>query len=344
MTTLILFTIGLVTLSMIMSLFETSLLSCSTTKLAALSEAKPHLKKLKTDNSAFTSTFIITSNIVDVVGAALSGSMASNLFGGSNTQFIYVMILTLSLLYIATLYPKQFATHHADSVLKRFGRIIILMNFILKPIVSIILIPISPFLPKGSRDTMTHAELRSLINMARSKSLINERQTALIDNILNITSLKTHQAMTPVKDLECVDGEQLVSELESMVKDGRHKRYVVIKKFRDKIYPIGILQHRKLVKSFMSDNNGRTVLSIMHPLTTMRDDEDLLDVFNQLDENPDHITVVINKQGELMGIIQADDIIHTLSVKPTLDVMPKEDTQTKRIPDSNSAYLASEIK
>jgi len=278
-----------------------------------LIQTKPHLKTLKKKRQAVSSTIIIANNIVDVGGAALTGAMAMNLLGDSNYYYLFILALTLALLYLATLIPKQYATYHPDTVLKYCGRIMIAMYYVLKPFVAIILMPVSPFIPKGSRDKMTHAELRSVIAMAESKSLINPRQTALMDNIINITSLKTRDAMTDVSELEYVDSETTVGELEHIMQDGQHKRYVVVKKHEDKLYPIGILQYRKIVKAFVNEKLDAPVISVMHPMTSMKDNEDLLSVFIKLDKNPDHITVVINEEGELKGIIQADDIVHVLS-------------------------------
>ena len=313
MTTLILFSIGLVTLSMIMSLFETSLLTCSNMRLNMLIEKKPHLMKLKTKGREVSSTIIIANNIVDVGGAALSGAMAVGLFGHSSEYVIYIVSLTLALLYIATLVPKQYATHNPDTVLNHFGRVIIWMYYALKVFVSIIYLPVSPFLPKDGRDKMTHAELRSVITMAESKSLIDPRQTALIENIINITSLKTKDAMTTVENIEFVECDKVVADLGDIVLEGMHKRYVVVKRYKDKLFPIGILQYNKLVNAFISEKKDQTVIDLMHPMTTMKMDEDLLSVFDKLNKNPDHITIVINEDSELSGIIQADDMVNALT-------------------------------
>lgn len=326
MTDLIIFSIGLISVSMIMSLFEISLLTCSSTKLDMLIQKQPHLKKLKSKRQAVSSTIIIANNIVDVGGAAISGAMAVSLFGHSTYYFIFIVSLTLALLYIATLIPKQYATYHPDTVLKNFGRIIIAMYYLLKPFVAVIYMPVSPFIPKASRNKMTHAELRSVIAMAESKSLISQRQTALMDNIINITSLKVCDAMTDVVDIEYVDSELRVGELEHIVKDGKHKRYVVVKKHDDKLYPIGILQYRKIVKAFLEQNLDDTVISVMHPMTAMKDSDELMSVFDKLDKNPDHITVVIDEDGELSGIIQADDMVHVLST-PTVPLQYREKKQ-----------------
>lgn len=325
MTDLIIFSIGLISISMLMSLFEISLLTCSATKLNMLISKKPHLKILKSKRQAVSSTIIIANNIVDVGGAAISGAMAVSLFGQSTYYFVFVVSLTLALLYIATLIPKQYATYHPDTVLKNCGRIIIGMYYLLKPFVAIIYMPVSPFIPKDSRSKMTHAELRSVIAMAESKSLISQRQTSLMDNIINITSLKVRDAMTKVGDIEYVNSETSIGQLEHIVKDGKHKRYVVVKEHDGKLYPIGILQYRKIVKAFIDNNLDETVISVMHPMISMKDNEELIAVFDKLDQNPDHITVVVNDEGQLSGIIQADDMVHALSAPTaqTIQAAPK---------------------
>jgi CBS domain containing-hemolysin-like protein len=296
-------------------------------RLSMLIEKKPHLTKLKTKGREVSSTIIIANNIVDVGGAALSGAMAVGLFGHSPEYVIYIVSLTLALLYIATLIPKQYATHNPDIVLNHFGRVIIWMYYALKIFVTIIYLPVSPFLPKGGRDKMTHAELRSIIAMAESKSLIDPRQTSLIENIINITSLKTKDAMTDVDDIEFVESDKLVGDLSDIVLEGAHKRYVVVKRFKDKLYPLGILKYNKLVKAFISENKEQTVIDLMHPMTTMKEQEYLLGVFDKLNRNPDHITVVINEESELSGIIQADDVVYALTT-------PKE---TKKSKDATTA-------
>jgi len=319
MTTLIIFSVGLITVSMIMSLFETSLLTCSGTRLDILISDKPHLKKLKSKRESVSSTIIIANHIVDVGGAAISGAMAVELFGQSMYYFAVIVSLTLALLYVATLIPKQYATYNPETVLKHFGRIIILMYYALKPFVAVIYMPVSPFMPKDGRGKMTHAELRSVIALAQSKSLINQKQTALMENIINITSLKTRDAMTGVDDLEYVDSEKTIGDLEYIMINGKHKRYVVVKHHEGKIYPIGILQYRKIVQAYTGGQLDLPVISVMHPMVSMKDHDDLLGAFDKLVKSADHITVIMNEDGELSGIIQADDMVHVLSTP----VMPK---------------------
>src|SRR5690606_13484236 len=125
MTELILFILGLVTLSAFMSLFEVSIFSCSPMKMAALVEKHTHLKLFVTKSKEIPSAIMVSNIMIDVAGSTYGGTLAYKLFGESIEYSLYTVAVTFMLLMFSTLVPKLYAASHADSVLRVFGRVII---------------------------------------------------------------------------------------------------------------------------------------------------------------------------------------------------------------------------
>jgi len=127
-----------------------------------LIEQHPRLKPLNKNKNYIASSIIILNNNVDILGVSIGSAFAFQIFGESIELTIYTAVVTLSLLYLATLFPKLFAASHADTVLRYTGLIIITIFWIFRPVVAVLYSPIRFFVKDRADKGISQVELDAL--------------------------------------------------------------------------------------------------------------------------------------------------------------------------------------
>jgi len=311
MTELVFFVTTLVMFSAMMSLFEVSVFSCSPVKLATLVEKHKHLKLLSTHSKQISSAILVTNICVDVVGASLAGTMAYKLFGSTIEYTIYTLAVTFALLMFSTLIPKLYASSHASTVLRFCGRIIIAIYWITKPIVSILYWFVKPFTKGDAGTEITQSEINSMIAFAETNKVITDKQSSLISNVLSMSKEKVYDLLPKKSKIDSVSVNSLVSDFEdTILRCGRHKRYVVTHTHGGKEQPVGIVLYRDMIKVHLDGKSKETrITDIMHHASITFSDDPAISLIEKLDRNSDHITVVVDRTQKMLGVIQSDDII-----------------------------------
>lgn len=312
---LFLFVIGLVALSGFMSLFEVSVFSCTPLQMSMLIKKNPHLKLFETKSKEITSAIIVSNIVVDIGGSTIGGTMAYKLFGGDIEYTLYTVFITLALLIFSTLIPKLNASSHAPSILRVFGKVILLIYYIMKPVVNILYVIVNLFVRGKAEESITQSEISSMIALAETSNVLSGKQSRLINNVVNISSKTVKDVFEENTSIDTVEVDKKVSDYEhDIIKVGLHKRYVVISKTDGKAVPVGIVLYRDMVRAYVNDKAESTsIADIMHEVSITYDDDNALTLMDKLDRNGDHITVVVSRENETMtNIIQSDDIVKNL--------------------------------
>lgn len=315
MTELVLFIVGLVAVSALMSLFEVSIFSCSPAKLAGLVQDHPHLKLFVTKSKEIPASIIVSNIIIDVSGSTYGGTLAYKLFGESIEYTFYTVVITFMLLMFSTLIPKLYATSHAASVLRFFGRIIIGIYYVTRPIVAVLYAFVKIFVKSTPEEGITKSEIDSVIALAESNDVISNKQSSVISNILNLSQKTVRDILDEGVSVESVDvGATVADYKEAIIMNGKHKRYVVTHNHNDKPYPVGIVLYRDFIQAHLRGKTKETrIVDIMHPASITFDDESAITLMDKLDKNSDHITVVVTRnRQEMIGVIQSDDIVRAM--------------------------------
>lgn len=92
---------------------------------------------------------------------------------------------------------------------------------------------------------------------------------------------------------------------------------VVVKNQQGKTFPIGIITDRDLVIEIIAlkiDPEAITVKDVMRTdVVTVNEDESLLDVLETMQEKGVRRIVVVDNEGELQGLLSADDAIELIA-------------------------------
>jgi CBS domain containing-hemolysin-like protein len=319
----------LLAVSTLLSLFEVSILTINSRNLELLSQERAYLAFFEKRKDSAASLIMITNFLVDYVGAMILSALLISELGGESWLYLTATCATsLLTLWIATLAAKLFASKKPELIIKNCGMMIICTYWILKPFVSVISAPVL-YLMRGvlsNKDVekLSDSELLSVLSIAKKEGLIRASQHKFMERLISLQNKTVGDIIPQNQEIESVDINTPITELSRKLTSRCHKRLVVTKMHNDKHYPIGILMFADIVKinyEYITNKmNGGEELAIplisevMKPCVATSISTSAEVLVDKLDHGENHIVVVIDDEGVMRGIIQSDDIIHSLTV------------------------------
>ncbi|MCB9210771.1 MAG: HlyC/CorC family transporter [Ignavibacteriales bacterium] len=255
----------------------------------------------------FFSTILISNNIINIAFASLITIFLSEVYHLS--EFVILIISTILLLLIGELVPKYIAREFAD--------ILILISSIPLKIISLILTPavkltdsISMLLVRKNNlsdeisEIIHRDDIHSLIEEGSEVGSVDEEDSDVIKNIIDLGDQKVYEAMTPRTDIVGVSIESPVNEvLKSFIESG-YSKLPVYEENLDKIK--GVIHVYDMFK------NPQNIKEIIKEVTFVPETKRSLDMLREFLDNRVSFTIVVDEFGGTAGILTVEDLIEEL--------------------------------
>jgi len=319
----------LLSISTFLSMCEISILTANPIKLEELAKKRNYLTFFLKKKDGCALDLMAINFSVDYLGAMYLSNMISLQFEDNRAYIIAAsLITTIMTLQIATLAAKMYASRKSESVLTVFGRLIIAIYYTFKPLAVLlsgpVLVVMRGFLQSNDKSRLGDGELLGVLSMAKREGIIEAKPHRLILRLIDMQNKTVGDIIPKNQSIESVDIESNILDLKEKMLKGAHKRLIVTKSYNDKLFPIGILTFKDIVRVNVAHLNCKledkgscnvpSIASIMHPCVVTPMTAKANTLVNKLDKG-DHIVVVTDKDGCMRGVLQSDDIIHSLTSK-----------------------------
>lgn len=332
---------------------ETALTALSDVKLLELKKKwkfiAPTLKKWNKDPSLILSSILIGNNVVNILGALLSGKIAHNLlfksYGAAVADVVAVAVMTLAVLIFGEITPKTFANVNPEKwavpalfVLRMTSWIIYPFSFVLsrfaKKMVKVM----------GGNDKssgLTQTDIEYIIREGNDKGIFEqEEQGDLLASVIEFKDTMVKEIMTPRTDSHLLESNTTIAETLDKVEEWGHSRIPVYEDSVDSIK--GILYVKDLV-GLLSKNNLRTddtISSILREkVNYVPETQKINETLKTMQAGETHLSIVVDEFGGTSGIITLEDIIEEL-VGDIRDEDDKEEDQVVNLREDVNLVLA----
>jgi CBS domain containing-hemolysin-like protein len=197
---LILFFVLSVGVSFLCSILEAVLLSVNMSYVAVLEKERPTVGKLlrlhKTNISKSIASILILNTIAHTLGAAAVGAQAAILFG-NDAVVIISMIMTFAILFLSEIIPKTIGAIYWKELAPVSAHTIRLFIWITYPII-LVTLAVTDRISRGKDvHTLTKEELLESMLISEDEGVIDEKESDVIENILNLDNIKVGEVLTP---------------------------------------------------------------------------------------------------------------------------------------------------
>jgi putative hemolysin len=222
---------------------------------------------------------------------------------------IGIGFITYITIVIGELLPKSLALKKPQTLALRIVPSFRIFTFLAYPFVKI-LTATTRFLlrllhaGKQENQTLTDADLKSLLSLAYRQGTLEKEELKLHENIFNFYDLKIETIMTPLPQVIFIPIESPPEKTDEIIRNSSHNYFPVVEKNN---IVTGFLCAREYYKDRSKTIREQTMRACT--LTKDRKASDLLKKFKELKNN---FGIVVNERGELHGLVTMHDIGETL--------------------------------
>ena len=311
---LIIFFVLSVGVSFICSILESVLLSVNMSYVAVLEKEKPTVGKLlklhKENINKSIASILILNTIANTLGAAAVGAQASIIFG--NDAVVYVsIILTFAILFLSEIIPKTIGAIYWKSLAPMAAHIIRLFIWITYPIILTTLF-VTNKISKGNEDanSLTKEELLESMLLSEDEGVIDEKESDVIENILNLDNIKVSEVLTPRSVVFALDESLSIKEIIETKED--IFKFSRIPVYRESIEDVvGLVMTKRIFKQALQDDSVN-VGSIKKDIFSINENVPVSKALDLFITKKDHMFLIKDNYDQTEGILTLEDCVETI--------------------------------
>ena len=322
---LILFFVLSVGISFICSILEAVLLSVNMSYVAVLEKARPTVGRLlrihKENINKSIASILILNTIANTLGAAAVGAQAAHLFG--NDAVVYVsIVLTFAILFLSEIIPKTIGAIYWKELAPAAAYFIRIFIWLTYPIILTTLF-VTNKISNGKRDghSLSKEELLQSMLMSEDEGVIDEKESDVIENILNLDNIKVSEVLTPRSVVFAIDENMTLKEV--IQNKPAIFKFSRIPVYRGSIEDVtGLVLTKKIFKQALKDDSV-TIATIKKDIFSIHEKIPVSKALDLLITKKDHMFLVKDSYDQTEGILTLEDCVETIL---GVEIMDESDT------------------
>jgi len=304
-------------ISFLCSILEAVLLSITASHIEVVKKNDERLGSLmenqKKDIDSSIGAILTLNTFAHTLGAAGVGAEAAKLFG-QEYMFYISAILTILILVFSEIIPKTLGAYYWKSLGGVSSKTIRILVFITYPLL-IVMNKITALITPDKKESITKEEIAAAANIAEASGILKEKETDVIENLLNLNEIKVKDIHTPRSVLFSVNKEKLIKSLHKkedsldLNKFKEHSRIPIFDNNIDDI--VGLVISKEYFYEYIENNlqNKEDIIKPVYKINENISISKLLDLFLSRKE---HLFIVTDNYGQTEGVVTLEDAIETL--------------------------------
>ena len=311
---LILFFALSVGISFLCSILESVLLSVNMSYIAVLEKERPVIGELlrhhKENINKSIASILILNTIANTLGAAAVGAQAAKLFG--NDAVVYVsVVLTFAILFLSEIIPKTIGAIYWKQLAPISAYAIRFFIWVTYPIILTTLF-VTDRISKGNdvARSLTKEELLESMLLGEDEGVIDEKESDVIENILNLDNIKVAEVLTPRSVVFALEESMSIKEvIETKEEIFKFSRIPVYSRTIEDV--VGIVMTKKIFKQALEDDSVN-VGEIKKEIFSINENIPVSKALDLFIAKKDHMFLVMDNYDQTEGIVTLEDCVETI--------------------------------
>jgi len=306
----------LLILSGFSAMSEAALLSISKFKVRHWVEKKKigaiYIKKLKDDPERLLSTLLITNNGVNIAAAAITTSIALELFK-KNAIGIAIGVSTFLVLILGDIAPKSIGTNNNESISPVMAPFVWYLSYAIYPLIKLLdyfLKGVNKLVGTKKMPIITEEELKSIVKASEEEGTIKELEKKMIQRIFDFDNTTASDVMTRKKNMVCISSDVKIKDVLQLPMVKMYSRFPVYEKNKDNI--VGIVYLKDMLKFIREGKLDYNIKQIMRPpffVFGYRKIDKMLHLFQNRKQ---HMAIVIDEKARIIGLVTIENILEEI--------------------------------
>jgi CBS domain containing-hemolysin-like protein len=234
--------------------------------------------------------------------------------------------MTLAILILSEIIPKTLGANYWKKLTVFTVRSVNILIIVLNPFVWMSNIITRLIKSDKNRSVFSRADFAAMTDAGlMSGALVNE-EISIIQNLLKLERLKVSDIMTPRSVISIVDEDLSMEEIYNEMKPMIYSRLPVFKNQPDNI--TGLILKDSILENLAEDQHAKKASEIKREILFVEDDYSVAKLMDQLVSKRQHLAMVADKFGSVVGLVTMEDLFETLLGLEIVDESDKvEDLQ-----------------
>ncbi len=276
------------------------------------------LEEYKKDIDKPLSAILTLNTVAHTAGAIGVGAAATQIWGAKPMATIVTpVVMTLLILILSEIIPKTIGANNWRSLAPFTTKMLKILITVLAPLVWLCQLT-TKFLKKDkSKSVLSRADFAAMTRVGESSGAIGKEESTIINNLLNFEKMSVRDIMTPRTVAFMVDEEMTVDEFVNASPSKIYSRIPVYKGDKDNI--TGTVLKDDILSCVVENGNKEKIKDLMLEANYVSDDTALPELFQDLTKKKQHLSVVRDEYGSVVGLVTMEDMFETLLGQEIVD-------------------------
>lgn len=265
--------------------------------------------ELKEDIDKPLTAILTVNTIAHTVGAAGVGAQATLVFGEAYFGVVSA-ILTLLILIFTEIIPKTLGANYSRELVGISYKTIKFMMVITYPLVKLSSMLTKKLSREKKQLTTSREEISALATIGTQEGVFVDKENRIIQNLIKLKSIKISEVMTPRIVVVTASEEMSLEEFMQNKEFLHFSRIPIYQNEKDHI--TGYVLRELIFEKLAEDKFDVQLKDIKRDLLSFPKDMTLFDVWEELLQHKEHISLVTDEYGGMDGITTLEDIIEAL--------------------------------
>ena len=230
------------------------------------------------------------------------------------SMILITFILSYVTLVFGELIPKRIALRNSENIALSSVGVIVFISTIFSPFVKFLtfstnlVLTILRMREDNIEEKVSKEELRSLVEVGKEHGVINETEQEMIENIIEFDEKIAREIMIPRTKVFLIDKNISIHELFENKEIEKYSRIPVYENEADNI--IGILMVKDLmIEAYKKGFDNIKISDLVQEAYFVPETKNVNELFNEMQLEKKHITILIDEYGGFSGIVTLEDLI-----------------------------------
>ena len=258
---------------------------------------------------------------------------------------ISMILITFLLSYVTLVFgeliPKRIALRNSEKIALSSIGVVVFISRLFSPFVKFLtfstnlVLTILKMKEDNIEEKVSKEELRSLVEVGKEHGVINETEQEMIENIIEFDEKIAREIMIPRTKVFLIDKNISIHELFENKEIGKYSRIPVYENEADNI--VGVLLTKDLMmEAYKKGFDNIKVADLLQEAYFVPETKNVNELFNEMQLEKKHITILIDEYGGFSGIVTLEDLIEEV-MGNIADEFDDEDLSIRQL--SRNKYL-----
>ncbi|MFF7677273.1 hemolysin family protein [Actinacidiphila glaucinigra] len=211
--------------------------------------------------------------------------------------------------------PRTIGRQHPLNTATAAAYVLLPLARVMGPVPALLILLGNALTPgKGFRQGpfASEAELRALVDLAESESLIEDEERRMVHSVFELGDTLVREVMVPRTELVAIERFKTIRQAMTLALRSGFSRIPVTGESEDDI--VGIVYLKDLARRVHINRDAETdpVSSLMRPAYFVPDTKNAGDLLREMQRERNHVAVVIDEYGGTAGIVTIEDILEEI--------------------------------